>query len=151
MRKVFFTLGIIAAVVAAGAMLGWLAGRGPGTQNPPDASTVVHTTGEQHPAPPIVTTHGGVKPRTGTNASPENSALVSETGNTGTETNWEDKLETILNSETDDTNKVNQLFVMFPHVPVDGQTELAQHPSNLVEDEHYAQLGQLLKDGHLPE
>src|SRR5262249_32634658 len=94
---------------------------------------------------------GVVKPRNVTNASPENSSTISEAANSGSETNWEDKLETILNAETDDTNKVTQLFAMFPHLPVDGQTELAQHLSNLVEDEHYAQLGQLLKDARLPE
>ena len=40
---------------------------------------------------------------------------------------------------------------MFPRLPEDGQVEVAQHLSNLVEDEDYASLGQLLKNAKLPE
>jgi hypothetical protein len=153
MRKVFLTLGIIAAVVAAGALLGWLAGRRPGPLNPSDAPPAVRSPGDTHPTPPIVATPGGVKPGTGTNSSPGHLTVVSptEVANAGSETNWEDKLEEILNAETDDTNKVKQLFAMFPRLPEDGQAEVAQHLSNLVDNDDYAPLGQLMKNARLPE
>src|SRR5262249_19544326 len=51
-----------------------------------------------------------------------------------TTNNWEDKLEEILVSDTEDTNKLKQLFEMFPQLPEEGQVEVAQHLSNLVED-----------------
>lgn len=153
MRKVFLTLGIIAAVVAAGALLGWLAGRRPGPLNPPDPQPTVHSPGDTRPTTPIFATPGGAKPGTGTNSSPGHLAVVSpaEVASVGSETNWEDKLEEILNAESDDTNKVKQLFTMFPRLPEDGQAEVAQHLSNLVDNDDYAPLGQLLKNARLPE
>jgi hypothetical protein len=155
MRKVFLTLGIIVAVVASGALLGWLAGRRPGIANPnlPETPPTVRSPGDGHPAP-ILANPSGVKPGSGTNSSRGQLAVVSPTagGNAGSETNWEDKLEEILNNaDTDDTNKVKQLLAMFPRLPEDGQTEVAQHLSNLVENDDYAPLGQLLKNARLPE
>jgi hypothetical protein len=152
MRKVFVTLGIIAAVIAAGALLGWLASRRPGTQNSPDPQPTVRSPGDPHP-PPILGTPGGAKPGINPKPSPGHptGASPTEVSSAGSETNWEDKLEVILNSEGEDTNKVKQLFAMFPRLPEDGQTEVAQHLSNLVEDDDYAPLGQLLKNARLPE
>jgi hypothetical protein len=46
---------------------------------------------------------------------------------------------------------VKELFAMFPRLPADGQVEIAQHLSNLVEDEDYAPLGKLLENPKLPE
>ena len=65
--------------------------------------------------------------------------------------NWEDKLDDILGSDDDDTNKVKQLYEMFPRLGEEGQVEVAQHLSNLVPDENYTQLGQLLQKAKLPE
>jgi hypothetical protein len=64
---------------------------------------------------------------------------------------WEAKLDQVLSSDSDDTNKVHELFAMFPTLPDDGKDEVAQHLSNLVEDEDYAPLGKLLMDPKLPE
>src|SRR6266705_3208374 len=46
----------------------------------------------------------------------------------GTTTNadWEDKLEAIVGSEGEDSEKVKQLFGMYPQLPEDGQVEVAQ-------------------------
>jgi hypothetical protein len=60
-------------------------------------------------------------------------------------------VDEILASEMDDTNKVKQLFEIFPRLPEDGQIEVAQHLSNLVPDESYAPLGKLLENAKLPE
>jgi hypothetical protein len=66
-------------------------------------------------------------------------------------TNWEERLEEIVGAETDDTNKVNQLFDLFPRSPEDAKPEIVQHLSNLVSDEDYLRLGELLKDPTLPD
>ena len=68
-----------------------------------------------------------------------------------TDTNWEDKIDDIVGSDDADTNKVKQLFALFPTLPPDGQEEVVQHLSNLVDDDAYAPLGELLKNAKLPE
>ena len=64
---------------------------------------------------------------------------------------WEDKLDEILGSDEDDTNKVKDLFAVFPRLPEEGQAEVAQHLSNLVSDDNYTPLGQLLQNTKLPD
>ncbi len=73
------------------------------------------------------------------------------TDNTPSTNAWENKLDQILSSDSDDTNKVKELFALFPSLPDDGKDEVAQHLSNLVEDDDYAPLGRLLADPTLPE
>jgi hypothetical protein len=77
-------------------------------------------------------------------------SVPAETNSPTILTNWEDRLDDILGSDDDDTNKVRQLFAVFPNLPPDGQVEVAQHLSNLVEDDDYAPLGKLLTDPKLP-
>ena len=60
-------------------------------------------------------------------------------------------MDEILGAETDDTNKVKQLFAIFPNVPDEAKAEVAQHLSNLTSDADYAALGELLKDPKLPD
>lgn len=152
--KILTGLGILTGVVALGLIIGWLATRGTEakapTTSPGNATTVEKTT------PPPTTTH---LPHT----TPRVAALRNPTPVTGsntdgvpiatemTSTNWEDKLDEILSSDEEDTNKVKLLFAMFPTLPADGQEDVAQHLSNLVEDEDYAPLGKLLMDARLPE
>ena len=64
---------------------------------------------------------------------------------------WEDKLETILGSENEERQKVKQLLELFPRISGEGQVEVAQHLSNLVEDSDYESLQKLLLDPKLPE
>ena|SRR5579871_789754 len=66
-------------------------------------------------------------------------------------TNWEDTVDDIVGSDDPDTNKVAKLFALFPTLPADGQEEVVQHLSNLVEDDNYSQLGQLLTNSSLPQ
>jgi hypothetical protein len=68
-----------------------------------------------------------------------------------TNAEWEDKLEAILRSEGEDSEKTKQLFAMLPQLPEDGQVEVAQHLSNLVSDQDYAPLGKMLADPKEPE
>lgn len=71
--------------------------------------------------------------------------------NPAANTNWEDTVDDIVGSDDADTNKVAKLFALFPTLPPDGQEEVVQHLSNLVEDDNYAQLGQLLTNSSLPQ
>jgi hypothetical protein len=150
--KILKVLGVLAAIVAVGIAIGWVATRGTGgnvpspkidptVQTPLTNPPIVRTTG--HPIP--LTTNGQTiaeNPGHPTGILPPNTTVI---------TNWEDKLDDILGSETDDTNKVKELFQMFPRLPEDGQVEIAQHLSNLVEDEDYAPLGKLLENAKLSE
>ena len=76
--------------------------------------------------------------------------LVSVTNTAGTN-DWEEKIDDIVGSDDPDTNKVAKLYALFPNLPPDGQEEAAQHLSNLVDDEDYAPLGEMLKNDKLPE
>lgn len=62
---------------------------------------------------------------------------------------WQDKFDAVLNSDNDDTNKARMLLDIFPRLPPDAKVEAAQHLSNLVPDEDYAPLGNLLTNATL--
>jgi len=66
-------------------------------------------------------------------------------------TNWEDKVDQILGAEGETAAKAKQMLEMFRLLPEDGQVEVARHLSNLVADEDYAPMRQLLTDPQLPE
>src|SRR5207245_8714191 len=64
---------------------------------------------------------------------------------------WENKIEEILQAECPENEKAKKMLQIFPRLPEDGQVEVAQHLSNLVSDQDYAALGKLLTDDKLPE
>jgi hypothetical protein len=153
LSKILAGLGILVAIVAIGLGIGWLATTGSTPKPPPPAVAATVNPAPQpagheiHPAPappalPVTTNIPGTGARTA-----DNSSLPAAPVNSIT--NWEDKLDDILGSDTEDTNKVTQLFAMFPRLPKDGQEEVAQHLSNLVDDPDYAPLGQLLTNAKL--
>ncbi|HEX5315607.1 MAG TPA: hypothetical protein VFX22_03065, partial [Candidatus Kapabacteria bacterium] len=77
--------------------------------------------------------------------------ILAATNTSGSDTNWEEKIDDIVGSDDPDTNKVQKLYALFPKLPPDGQEEVAQHLSNLVDDEDYAPLGEMLKNDKLSE
>jgi hypothetical protein len=64
---------------------------------------------------------------------------------------WDDKVNDILGPEGDEKEKAKKLIDLFPHLPPDGQEEVAHHISNLVADEDYAPLSQFVTNSALPE
>lgn len=66
-------------------------------------------------------------------------------------TNWEDKLDEMLASEAATDAKARQMLEMFPRLPEAGQVEVAKHLSNLVSDQDYGQLSQILANPRLPQ
>ena len=131
--------GVLLGIVAAGLLVGWWGSRGtapspaasPSTQLPgssPDARVPAMSADSN---PPVEITAPAVA---ATNAPATTAATNLLAG-------WEDKLDEILGSDQDDTNKVKDLFAIFPRLPEEGQTEVAQHLSNLVPDDNYAGWG----------
>jgi hypothetical protein len=145
--KVLIGIGILAGIVAAGIVIGWWGSRG---SAPPPTPSVAIPTPVQSP--------NNRPPSTGaesTTAAANPTVVATNTTVTAGATNlladWEDKLDEILGSDEDDTNKVKDLFAVFPRLPEEGQAEVAQHLSNLVSDDNYTPLGQLLQNTKLPD
>jgi len=157
MSKILTGLGVLVGVVALGLGIGWLATRGTPAQVEPVPMTTATSLPEVSTPPVRTETPPRVTRPTPVPIAviPTNPVTVKTTlptaPPTSTITNWEEKLDEILASDDEDTNKVKQLFKMFPQLSPEGQEEVAQHLSNLVEDEDYADLGKLLKNDKLPE
>jgi hypothetical protein len=155
LSKIIKLLAVIGIIVVVGIAIGWIVTKGTspnvGPVTPPKPGPITETplsnpTNPQ-PAPNIV--RPGSVPTNGQPGTVAQNPAAPVPANLLT--NWEDKLDDILGSDSDDTNKVKELFQMFPRLPEDGQVEIAQHLSNLVEDEDYAPLGKLLENAKLSE
>jgi hypothetical protein len=64
---------------------------------------------------------------------------------------WSEQLDDILGADSPEREKAKQLLAMFPNLPKDGQEEVAQHLTNLVDDEDYPSLGKFLTNSVLSE
>jgi len=150
-------LGVLVAVVGLGLGIGWLATRDVATVPPvePPQPEAVNSTTVPRPA----TRPNPARPAPAPPSRPADPQPVAEPEVVAVPlaqpekvvTNWEDSLEEVLASDDEDTDKVTQLLTMFPRLPAEGQDEVAQHLSNLVEDENYAPLLRLAVDATLPE
>jgi hypothetical protein len=157
--KILIGIVVLVGVVAIGVGVGWLAGRSPHYAPQP----VVPETGpnpqrtavaDSQPTAPVHT-----QAPDAASVVPAQPVAVVQTSNvaqpianaSNVDTNWEDKIDEIVGSDEPDTNKVKELYALFPKLPPDGQEEVAQHLSNLVEDEDYAPLAAMLKNDQLPE
>lgn len=145
LSKIFLVLGIVGGVLLVGGLIGWLAGGS--KMKPGPATPVVQSPVDPPPSSPP--RQANVKPVGVAPSHPESvpgGVVPPLDAHSGILTNWEEKVDEILGAETDETNKVQQLFALFPHVPEESQSEVAQHLSNLVTDEDYARLGELLRN-----
>ena len=152
--KVMIGLAALAVVIGIGVAIGWFgsAGSAPEISPPVDIEP-----SELAPMPSSVD-----EPQIETNfANP----LASESNRTvvpsntaiseisaplaGPATNWQNQVDAVLDSDADDTNKVRQLFAIFPELPEDGQTEVAEHLANLTPNENYQHMVQLLENTNL--
>ena len=159
--KVLKIAGLVAGVVAAGVLLGWLGSRG-GAHNLKTSAVSGSSAGGtpesgapagKTPSPAVSQGQPNLpqRPEGGSG----NSAAVPAPGATATATNllvnWEDRMEQIIGSDAKEEEKAKQLLQMFPRLPVEGQAEVAQHLCNLTADEAYAPLGQYLTNAATPE
>ncbi len=145
---------VVVAIIGIGVAVALLAARNAATV-PPPAPAVVADNSTSQPAPEPVRVAPQTHPtptqevqRTIPTVQPK--ILVNATNAAGTN-DWEEKIDDIVGSDDPDTNKVAKLYALFPTLPPDGQEEIAQHLSNLVDDEDYAPLGEMLKNDKLPE
>lgn len=158
MRKILMTVIIVGAVVGVGVGIGWLASRGtvtppPVAQTPPDTTAGNHasTASDDAQSMPVQTAPPHDAPIVAPPSSVQTDSIAQVATNLPGSTNWEDTIDAIVGSDDADTNKVKQLFALFPKLPPDGQEEAVQHLSNLVEDTNYAQLGALMTNDSLSE
>ncbi|HWC61058.1 MAG TPA: hypothetical protein VHC44_15290 [Verrucomicrobiae bacterium] len=156
--KLLIGVVVLVVVIGVGVGVGLLAGRAP-SHVPPAATTIADNSAPQPAQPP---THFTPPPQAATpeitnsvlsvpripTVQPDN--LVAAT-NAASTNDWEEKIDDIVGSDDPDTNKVAKLYALFPKLPPDGQEEAAQHLSNLVDDDEYAPLGEMLKNDKLPE
>src|SRR5438552_458428 len=134
LSRILKGLAALAAVVGVGLIIGWFATRDsnpPGVTQPLVPTNDIASTPIRTPNPPPTAPHQP-PPRqvakTITNLPvvhpmPTQISVVTNHATAGT--NWEEHLDEILASDSDDTNKVKQLFAMFPKLPEDGQEEVA--------------------------
>jgi hypothetical protein len=159
LSKVLAAAGILAAIVLVGLGIGWLASRGPEAKPIGNTSAEPPETSQAEPRPvqAVRSVQQVSPPPVATNRVPEvrpvvqQPAVAPSTQPSATITNWPDRLDDILGAETPDTNKVAQMFALFPQLPEEGQEEFAEHLVNLVDDPDYAGLGELIKNAKLPE
>lgn len=64
---------------------------------------------------------------------------------------WEHRIDEVLKSSADETQTAQILINMLPTLPPEGQSDAAQHISNLIEDEQYSRVLPLVKNPNLPE
>lgn len=135
---------VIVAIIAAGVLIGWLGSLGPApkTSSAPAGQPAPAVSANEATAQPSVPA-GNFGPSNFPNPPPPPPVAVVP------QTNWEEQVQAILDSDTDDTNKTAQLIALLPHLPAGVQLEVAQDLSNLVDDRDYAPLGQLLLNDQL--
>jgi len=63
---------------------------------------------------------------------------------------WEQKLDDILISDTDEVTKAAKILALMAIAPEEGKVELAQHLVNLVQDDNYTSTGDLLTNPTTP-
>lgn len=171
--------GVIAAIIAvvgvliAGKFLGWYGGKSnSATASSPEESAAATATAREGTSPASLPEarpgmasrpnravpaagHGLVPP--GTPGSPNVTAVEPVPvealvgGAMLKEGEWEQKLDDILGSNEDEKQKAERLLQMFPLLPEDGQVEISQHLSNLLEDDRYSALAQTFTNPATPE
>jgi hypothetical protein len=154
---------VVIAVIAAFAIIASVMKLGKGG----GGSTVVQPTNVertvQAPQPPDATSNSKIKevvrviPRP---VQPTQTPVIARATNEnpsapkavpGQMADWDEKVSDVLGAEGDEKDKAKKLIDLFPHLPPEGQEEVAHHLSNLVADEDYAPLSNFATNSALPE
>jgi len=154
---------MVIAVIAAVAIVASVMRLGKGSGNP----TVVPQTNDERtvqvPQPVEGTSTSTIKPIVQTTSrpgQPSQSAVIARATSEnpaapkvapGQMADWDEKVSDVLGAEGDEKDKAKKLIDMFPHLPPEGQEEVAHHLSNLVADEDYAPLSNFVTNSALPE
>jgi hypothetical protein len=162
MRNISKVLAVV-AVIAAIAIVITVIKLGKGDSNSP---VTPQTTGGQSVQPQVADlgstskTQSAFRPTLRSNLPPRppiiargtnESTMPPKTTQPGVIADWDEKVNDILGPEGDEKEKAKKLIELFPHLPPDGQEEVAHHISNLVADEDYAPLSNFVTNSALPE
>jgi len=142
--------GAIACVIVVAFVASWYGAKGPGAGTGQQAR-VDGPLEFKSAAPPSALERLKSNPAPIAPASLNPSSVPAALAVTNSAAGWEEKVDQILTSDGEDTNKASQMLEMFPRLPEDGKVEVAQHLSNLTPDQDYASLRKLLTDASLPE
>jgi hypothetical protein len=162
--KIAVIVAIILVVVGIGIAVGWFGSTKPHTNvhDVPAVSDAQTSASEpkQTVSPRAEDIAKGKSPRhrptaPGSNAvnlpgSPGSPSSASLNGTNGIP-DWEDKVDAILTSDGEDTDKAKKMLEMFPKLAPDAQEEVAHHLSNLTPDEDYGPVANLLTNSALAE
>jgi|KBSMisStaDraftv2_1062788.scaffolds.fasta_scaffold514874_1 hypothetical protein len=156
--KILVAIAVIAAVAIVASVM--KLGKGGG------GSPIVQPTNEdrivQAPQTPEASSTSTIKHivRTSQLAQPTQNPLIAHATNEnpvvpkvapGQMADWDEKVSDVLGAEGDEKDKAKKLVDLFPHLPPEGQEEVAHHLSNLVADEDYAPLSNFVTNSALPE
>ena len=163
MRNISKVLVVIAVIAAIAIVITVTkAGKEGGNSSIPPQNSDGQTAQTQQPMDNIATSkiHQAVRQPLQSNLPPRHAVIVgatnpmpvsSKTTSAGLIADWDEKVNDILGPEGDEKEKAKKLIELFPHLPPDGQEEVAHHISNLVADEDYAPLSQFVTNSALPE
>lgn len=151
--------GIIISIIAvfgvlfAGRYLGWF-GAKPG-EVAVETSPVEPASTEKRPGPIEIEPPAPRPPARSAMTTPPMPAVVPvvpvTTDPNAKIADWEQKIDDVLTGQDDEAAKAKRLLEIFDRLPEDGQVEAAQHISNLLPDEQYAEIAKRLVDPKTPE
>ncbi len=142
-NRPIITLAVLVALICVGAI--WFLQRAPsplpqissttGSATPVSAQPII-------PVTPSVVTKAAPTPPTPSKQPPAPTKPIAE---------WEMKVEQLLTANIPETETAQMLINLMPTLPEDGQSEVAQHISNLLPDKDYSRAMPLIKNTRLPE
>jgi hypothetical protein len=144
---IILTIIAVFGVLIAGRYLGWFGGK--------SNDVAVNTAPAEPPPEAVEPPVSRPNSRMNTPKPPVTAATATTTPappvETGVITDWEQRIDDVLTGQDEEAAKARRLLEIFPRLPEDGQVEAAQHISNLLPDEQFAEIAKLLADPKTPE
>ena len=140
-------VGALVGVLIVGGLIGWLTG-GRGSNPTSQSSPAVEGGSNVLASMPLVAS-GRTNRAAGLSIPPPEASSLPLAADPATNVliaDWEERIDDILRSTDEDRDKSAKLLAMYPNLPLDGQTEAAGHLVNLVPDDDFSKLGQILTD-----
>lgn len=145
--KILLATGLMATVIAVGFWLARIVQTpAPVTESAPEVDT--KSAPAKPDAPLSVAKRKPMDPQQpATGASPVEAPVAV----TNLITDWESRIDEVLGLDAAPSEVGKKLVEMLPQLPADGRVEALQHAANLLADEDYTPMGQMLSDPKTPE